>query len=82
MRGAYGDDSNKGLFNNAAQDWNHSFFWKSMTPDGGGDPTGDLAARLAKDFGSIDAFREAFKQAAAPASSAVAGPGWSMTAAR
>ncbi len=72
VRGAYGDDSNKGLFNNAAQDWNHSFFWNSMAPDGGGDPSGDLAARLAKDFGSVDDFRGAFKQAA----TGLFGSGW------
>ncbi len=70
--GAYGDDANQGLFNNAAQDWNHSFFWQSMTPDGGGDPAGDLAARLAKDFGSVDDFRTAFKTAAA----GLFGSGW------
>ena len=47
-----------GLFNNAAQVWNHTFYWNSMTPSGGGDPSGDLAAALDKSFGSASAFKE------------------------
>lgn len=46
------------LFNNAAQAWNHAFFWQSLTPDGGGKPQGELAAAIEKSFGSFDAFRE------------------------
>ncbi len=46
-----------GNFNNAAQVWNHSFFWKSIKPGGGGDPSGDVASLLERDFGSVDAFR-------------------------
>jgi superoxide dismutase, Fe-Mn family len=53
-----------GLFNNAAQIWNHSFFWNSMTPDGGGQPGGALGARIDADFGSFDKFAEAFQAAA------------------
>ena len=53
----------KGIFNNAAQIWNHSFFWQSMTPNGGGKPTGELLQRIEKDFGSFDAFKDAFKAA-------------------
>jgi superoxide dismutase, Fe-Mn family len=49
-----------GLFNNAAQHWNHSFFWKCLSPDGGGPPTGDLAVAIERDFGSFDAFTEEF----------------------
>ena len=49
-----------GLFNNAAQHWNHSFFWNCLSPDGGGKPNGDLAAAIEKDFGSYDAFAEKF----------------------
>jgi Fe-Mn family superoxide dismutase len=64
IRATYGDDAKKGIFNNAAQAWNHDFFWKSMSPEGGGDPDGDLAQRMEKDFGSIDDFRTAFKTAA------------------
>ena len=49
-----------GLFNAAAQAWNHDFYWRSMTPGGGGDPDGDLTAALAASFGSVDAFRSEF----------------------
>ena len=49
-----------GLYNNAAQVWNHTFYWNSMSPDGGGAPTGDLAAAIDRSFGSYDAFREQF----------------------
>jgi len=54
-----------GLFNQAAQVWNHTFFWNSMKPSGGGAPTGDLAAALTRDFGGVDKFKEAFTAAAA-----------------
>ena len=50
-----------GLFNNAAQVWNHTFYWNCMSPDGGGDPSGDLAAAIDSSFGSVDAFKEQFK---------------------
>jgi superoxide dismutase, Fe-Mn family len=46
------------LFNNAAQHWNHSFYWKSMAPGGGGQPTGELAEAIERDFGSYDDFRK------------------------
>ena len=52
--------SSGGIFNNAAQVWNHTFYWNSMSPDGGGAPTGDLAAAIDRSFGSYDAFREQF----------------------
>ncbi len=52
------------LFNNAAQVWNHSFYWQSMKPKGGGAPTGDLATRIDKDFGSYDQFKTQFVQTA------------------
>ncbi|MCK5778300.1 MAG: superoxide dismutase [Rhodospirillales bacterium] len=60
-----GDSSKAGMFNNAAQVWNHTFFWNSMKPGGGGAPSGDLAAKIDADFGSLDDFKEAFKQAGA-----------------
>ncbi len=60
IRGAKG-----GIFNNAAQVWNHTFFWQSLTPAGGGAPTGLLADELAATFGSVDAFKETFTKAAA-----------------
>lgn len=49
-----------GLFNNAAQHWNHSFFWKCLKPGGGGAPTGDVAAAIDRDFGSYDKFKAEF----------------------
>ncbi len=49
-----------GLFNNAAQVWNHTFFWNCLKPGGGGAPTGDLAAAINRDFGSFDAFKKQF----------------------
>ncbi|MBM0741024.1 superoxide dismutase [Phormidium sp. CLA17] len=60
----YNDASKQGVFNNAAQVWNHTFFWNSLKPGGGGAPTGDLAARIDKDFGSFDKFKEEFTAAA------------------
>lgn len=58
------DDSKAGMFNQAAQIWNHTFYWNCMTPNGGGQPTGDLQAKIEADFGSYDKFREEFKNAA------------------
>jgi Fe-Mn family superoxide dismutase len=58
------DASKAGIFNNAAQVWNHTFFWKSMKKGGGGAPIGALAAKIEADFGSLDAFKDQFKQAA------------------
>ncbi|HQR04553.1 MAG: superoxide dismutase [Fe] [Proteobacteria bacterium] len=53
-----------GLYNNAAQVWNHTFFWKSMKPNGGGAPTGALAAAINKKWGSFDDFKKAFQASA------------------
>ena len=53
------------LFNNAAQVWNHTFFWNGMKPGGGGAPSGDLAEKIAAAFGSYEKFVEDFKAAAA-----------------
>jgi superoxide dismutase, Fe-Mn family len=53
-----------GIFNNAAQVWNHSFFWNSMKPNGGGAPAGALAAAIAKRWGSFDEFKKAFQASA------------------
>jgi Fe-Mn family superoxide dismutase len=52
------------LFNNSAQVWNHTFFWNSMKPKGGGKPAGDLAQAIDRDFGGFDKFREQFVQTA------------------
>jgi Fe-Mn family superoxide dismutase len=59
-----GDASKAGLFNNSAQVWNHTFFWNSMAPSGGGQPSGEIGKRIDADFGSYDQFREAFVTAA------------------
>ncbi len=59
-------DSNKvGIFNNSAQVWNHTFYWYSMKPNGGGEPPKSLLDQIIKDFGSFDNFKNEFKQAAA-----------------
>ena len=52
-----------GIFNNAAQVWNHTFYWNSMKPNGGGTPSGAIAAKINEDFGSFEAFVDAFKNA-------------------
>ena len=67
-----GDASKGGLFNNAAQTWNHTFFWNSMKPGGGGAPTGDLADAINASFGSLDKFKEEF----AAKSAGLFGSGW------
>ena len=64
--------SDGGLFNNAAQVWNHTFYWNCMKAGGGGEPTGALAEAIARDFGSMDDFRRDFKNAAV----AQFGSGW------
>lgn len=65
MLATAGDAGKAGIFNNAAQIWNHTFYWHSMSPNGGGEPTGALAERIVEDFGSFEAFTTAFKTAAA-----------------
>lgn len=57
-------ESEGGLFNNAAQVWNHTFYWHCLSPNGGGEPTGDLKAKIDEDFGSFEAFKEAFTKTA------------------
>lgn len=59
------DDTTKTtIFNNAAQVWNHTFYWNSLTPNGGGTPTGAIASMIDTDFGSYENFAKAFKEAA------------------
>jgi Fe-Mn family superoxide dismutase len=53
-----------GLFNNAAQVWNHTFYWNCLSPSGGGKPTGALLAAIEKDFSSLDEFKGKFSQTA------------------
>lgn len=59
-----GDEEKTGVFNNAAQVWNHTFYWQSMKPNGGGAPTGDIENKIKEDFGSYKKFVEEFKEAA------------------
>ncbi|MCP5420715.1 MAG: superoxide dismutase [Fe] [Gammaproteobacteria bacterium] len=56
--------SSGGLFNNAAQVWNHTFYWHCLSPNGGGEPTGDLADAIIKKFGSFATFKEEFSKCA------------------
>jgi len=65
IKATFGDPDKVGIFNNAAQVWNHTFFWESMKPGGGGAPTGPIADKINADFGGYDKFAEAFKTAAA-----------------
>lgn len=58
------DSSKAGIFNNAAQVWNHTFFWHCMKPGGGGQPSGALADKINSDLGGYDKFKEEFKTAA------------------
>jgi Fe-Mn family superoxide dismutase len=64
IKATHRDSSKTGVFNNAAQVWNHTFFWHSMKPQGGGAPSGDLAAAITRDCGGVDRFKEQFKAAA------------------
>ncbi len=61
-----------GTFNNAAQVWNHTFYWNSLSPDGGGEPTGAIADAIKSQYGSFDDFKEKFTDAAG----SLFGSGW------
>ena len=61
-----------GIFNNAAQIWNHSFYWKCLKPNGGGEPTGALADAIKSSFGTFDEFKQKFSTA----SVTLFGSGW------
>ncbi len=61
-----------GIFNNAAQIWNHTFYWHCLDPNGGGEPKGELAKTLTDSFGSVASFKEQFSKAAAT----TFGSGW------
>jgi Fe-Mn family superoxide dismutase len=65
VRRAAGDPAAKMLFNNAAQAWNHDFYWRSMRPKGGGTPSGVLKDTIDRDFGGVSEFCTAFAKAAA-----------------
>jgi Fe-Mn family superoxide dismutase len=64
--------STGGIFNNAAQYWNHTFYWNSLSPAGGGEVTGELATLINRNFGSFTQFKEKFTTAAAT----LFGSGW------
>lgn len=64
IRAAAGDPARAGLFNNAAQVWNHTFFWESIKPGGGGPAVGRAAELIQRDFGSYESFKEKFQAAA------------------
>lgn len=57
------DSSKVGIFNNVAQVWNHTFYWNCMKPNGGGQPTGNIAVRIKDTWGSFEKFAEEFKNA-------------------
>ena len=65
-------NSEAAVFNNAAQIWNHTFYWNSIKPNGGGQPTGDLLAAIQRDFGSVENFYKQFSEAG----STLFGSGW------
>jgi len=65
IKATAGDKAKAGIFNNAAQAWNHTFYWHSMKPGGGGAPSGALAKKIETDFGSFAKFVEEFKAAGA-----------------
>ena len=58
------DPSKTAIFNNAAQVWNHTFYWRGMKSKGGGAPSGDLAKAIIRSFGSVEKFNESFSHAA------------------
>jgi len=64
IKSAYKDESKTAVFNNAAQAWNHTFFWNCMKPKGGGSPSGDIARAIERDLGGFAKFEEDFKKAA------------------
>ena len=65
VKAAAGKPDKKGLFNNSAQVWNHTFYWKSLHPKGGGQPTGKLLDKIKSDFGDFAKFKDDLAKAAA-----------------
>src|SRR5690349_17677384 len=72
IRATAEEESNAQIFNNAAQVWNHTFFWSCMRPRGGGKPSGEVLKRIEQTFGGFDKFTQEFKQAA----TSLFGSGW------
>ncbi len=73
-----GNADKQAIFNNAAQTWNHTFYWKSMKPKGGGAPPKALAAKIDKAFGNYESFKKAFTEAAVTQF----GSGWAWLASK
>ncbi|MFN7164134.1 MAG: superoxide dismutase [Hyphomonas sp.] len=65
IKDSAGDKAKAGIFNNSAQVWNHTFYWHSMSPDGGGKPKGKIAELIERDLGGYDNFVKEFKAAGA-----------------
>jgi Fe-Mn family superoxide dismutase len=72
VKASYNQPSEAPVFNNSAQVWNHTFYWHSLAPKGGGAPTGAIAQAIDKSFGSFADFKEKFSKASA----GVFGSGW------
>lgn len=72
------EKGDQGLFNNAAQSWNHIFYWNCMAPNAGGKPNGDLAKAIDDAFGDFDSFKKAFSDAGATQF----GSGWAWLVAK
>lgn len=72
VRAAEGESNRMDVYNNAAQAWNHEFFWESMRPGGGGEPGGAMLERIKSDFGGYETFRDRFIDTA----SGQFGSGW------
>ena len=73
---AAGDAKNAAIFNNAAQAWNHTFYWRSLTPNGGGEPSSELKKKIEASFGTLDAL----KKELATAATTQFGSGWAWLA--
>ncbi len=65
IKETFGKPDKAGIFNNAAQVWNHTFYWHSIKPNGGGSPSAKIAALIESSFGSMDALKDEFSKAAA-----------------
>jgi len=73
---AAGDAKNAAIFNNAAQAWNHTFYWRSLMPNGGGEPSSELKKKIEASFGTLDAL----KKELATAATTQFGSGWAWLA--
>ncbi len=65
VKASHGQLSEKPVFNNSAQVWNHTFYWHSLSPTGGGDPTGAIGDAITRSFGDFASFKSKFSEAAA-----------------